>query len=151
MVQDFETPLPHPPASPPPLRPHSTCLAGPAVLQEQEVPGHNSISSLVIPNGIILFLGHKCSHWSLLLIWCVSSPASDSSLLTLALPSPCSTEEGGSRSCAPAAGAGRCLSQEGASVAPCCLFRWEGEVVATGRETEVCAPANEGHLSQLPH
>lgn len=117
-----------PTPTPPPLK----LLAGPAVLQEQEVPGHNSISSLVIPNGIILFLGNKCSHWSLLLVWCVSSPASDSSPLTLVLPSPCSTEEGGNRSCAPAASAGRCLSQEGASEAPCCLFRWEGEVVVTG-------------------
>lgn len=46
----YRTPLSSPPASSPPPHPHSTSLAGPAVPQEQEVPGcHNYISSFVNP------------------------------------------------------------------------------------------------------
>lgn len=79
----YRTPLSSPPASSPPPHPHSTSLAGPAVPQSLRSRRFRAViitfPLLLIPNGIILFLGDKWFHWPLLLVWHVQRPALDTS------------------------------------------------------------------------
>lgn len=95
-VAGYGTPLPSPPAS----SPHPTPTQ-PAWLAQQSLGSRRfraiiiKFPLLLIPNGIILFLGDECFHWPLLLVWHVQSSALDTSPLSWPChPSKTLTERG---------------------------------------------------------